>query len=204
MSEPAPSPNDVPIVNMLGERVALGPLRRDLLPTYHRWLNDYLSQALGGFPEPVQPWTIERRTAWYEGATSRPGAAWYTVYEVAGWRPVGHCNLRDFDFQHGTAELGLTIGEAARRGQGLGTEASRLLLDYAFTALGLRNVWLDVFEFNVAAYRAYVKAGFREIGRRRGCHHMGGRWWDLILMDAIAAEFTSPVLRQVLPIEDRA
>lgn len=30
-----------PIVNITGERVALGPLRRDLIPTHQRWFNDF-------------------------------------------------------------------------------------------------------------------------------------------------------------------
>ena len=30
-----------PIVNIVGEKVALGPLRRDLLPLYHKWSNDF-------------------------------------------------------------------------------------------------------------------------------------------------------------------
>ncbi len=33
--------NDEPIVNIVGGLVTLGPLRRDLLPTYQRWMNDF-------------------------------------------------------------------------------------------------------------------------------------------------------------------
>ncbi len=35
-------------------------------------------------------------------------------------------------------------------GRGYGTETTRLMLDYAFTALGLHNVMLTVFVFNAA------------------------------------------------------
>jgi hypothetical protein len=31
--------NEEPILNVEGERVALGPLRRDLLPLYQRWIS---------------------------------------------------------------------------------------------------------------------------------------------------------------------
>jgi len=30
-----------PIISITGERVALGPIRRDLVPLYHRWINDF-------------------------------------------------------------------------------------------------------------------------------------------------------------------
>ena len=72
------------------------------------------------------------------------------------------------------------------------------MLDYAFTALGLHNVMLTVFEFNPAGIRAYEKAGFKPIGRRRECRVMGGGVYDEVYMDCLASEFESPVLGRVL------
>ncbi len=37
-----------PIVNIVGERVALGPLHRGLLPLIERWDNDFRTVDLGG------------------------------------------------------------------------------------------------------------------------------------------------------------
>ncbi len=73
-----------------------------------------------------------------------------------------------------------------------------MLLDYAFTALGLHSVMLKVYEFNLAGRRIYEKAGFQECGRRRQSHRMGSRYWDEIYMDCLASEFVSPVLAKVL------
>jgi RimJ/RimL family protein N-acetyltransferase len=42
------------------------------------------------------------------------------------------------------------MGKPDCRGKGYGTGTTRLMLDYAFTALGLHNVMLTVFEFNSA------------------------------------------------------
>src|SRR3712207_4845770 len=67
------------------------------------------------------------------------------------------------------------------------------MLDYAFTALGLHNVMLTVFEYNAAGIRAYQKAGFEEFGRRRECRAMGGKLWDEIYMDCLSSEFERPV-----------
>jgi RimJ/RimL family protein N-acetyltransferase len=72
------------------------------------------------------------------------------------------------------------------------------MLDYAFSALGLHNVMLLVFEFNRAGRRAYEKAGFREFGRRRQCRAGGGRLWDIIYMECLSTEFTSPLLARTL------
>ncbi len=190
-----------PIVNVLGERVALGPFTRDLAPLMLRWMNDLGTSSLGGFPDLPAPWTAERLNAFFDRALADEGRVWWTVYETTAWRPIGHANLRDIDHMHSTAEFGITIGDPADRGKGYGTEAVRLLLDYAFTALGLNNVLLDTYEYNRAGLRAYEKVGFKEIGRRRQAHRMGGRLWDIVLMDCVAAEFISPVLARLLAPE---
>ena len=121
----------------------------------------------------------------------------FVIYERATGRPIGSTELMHIDFRNGRADFGIYIGEAEARGKGYGTETTRLMLDYAFTALGLRNVALTVAEWNIAGQRAYAKAGFREFGRRRACWPMGGRWWDEVHMDALASEFESPVLARV-------
>jgi RimJ/RimL family protein N-acetyltransferase len=184
-----------PIVNITGERVALGPLRRDLIPLYLRWRNDfYVARTTGDLP---QPKAMEHSEAWYEQAATSSDAYWFTIYEIASWQPIGRTDLFQIDMRYRTAYFGVTIGESDGRGKGYGTETTRLMLDYAFIALGLHNVMLEVSEYNLAGRRAYEKAGFREIGRRRQADLLQGRLWDLILMDCISTEFDSPVLGKI-------
>ena len=52
-------------------------------------------------------------------------------------------------------------------GQGYGTEASGLVLDYAFDGVGLRRVDLEVYDYNPRARRSYEKCGFVREGVRR-------------------------------------
>ncbi len=187
---------DAPILNIVGERVALGPIRKDLVPLYQRWFNDFhMLRTLGMRPGPM---TLEQEEGWYERASREsPDSVVFTIYERGSWQPIGTTGLGQIDFRNRTAEFGISIGEPAARGRGYGTETTRLVLDYAFTALGLNNVMLRVFEYNLAGRRAYEKAGFREIGRRRAARYMAGRYWDEILMDCLASEFESPVLGEI-------
>jgi len=187
--------DETPIYNVEGELVALGPLRRDLIPTYLRWINDFDTLRTVGAVAPG-PMTMEQETPWFERvATGRDVV--FLLYERATRRPIGTCRLGEIDHRNGTAGFGIMIGEPECRGKGYGTEATRLVLDYAFTALGLHNVMLTVAEFNLAGRRTYEKVGFREIGRRRQDRRMGGRRWDTVYMDCLASEFTSPVLGRV-------
>ncbi len=192
------APVDPPIVNIVGELVALGPLVKALLPLYSRWINDLATARNLGL---WRPQTLEQEQAWYDEAPAAEHSVTFTLIERATWRPIGTIGLNDIDHRNGRAELGIMIGEPECRGKGYGTEATRLLLDYAFTALGLHNVMLRVFSFNTAAIRAYERAGFREFGRRRECYLMNERLWDDVHMECLSTEFSSPVLAQAFALE---
>lgn len=189
------SEDQAPILNIVGERIALGPLRRDLLPVYQRWINEFATmRTLALHPSPM---TLEAQTAWYESIAQNPTERVFTIYERETMQPIGNTGLHEVDHRNRTATFGLLIGESDARGKGYGTEATQLILDYAFTALRLHNVMLTVYSFNLAARRVYEKVGFRQIGSRRECRWMGGQLWDEIFMDCLASEFTSPLLAEI-------
>jgi len=188
---------DRPIVNIVGEKVALGPLHAGLLPLLVRWDNDFRTADLRG--DEMRPRSPEAIAAQFEPLIKgeRPDWIGFAIYELPDLRPIGLTNIRDFITPNRTAEFGIAIGEPECRGRGYGTEATRLMLDYAFTVLGVHNVWLDTIEYNEAAIRAYSRAGFKEIGRRRQAHRIGDRVYDVVLMDCLATEFVPPARRVV-------
>jgi RimJ/RimL family protein N-acetyltransferase len=183
-----------PDLLIAGERVALGPLRPDLAETYGRWFNqpdvrfgiEYLSIAT---PETQKAWVEENNKA---AAEHEPKSVEFTVYDVSDRAPVGTVGLMDISYMQGGANFAIFIAE--RRNQGLGTEATRLALDWAFHVLGLQNVLLETHAWNAAAIRAYEKAGFRRIGVRRQAAMSRGARSDVVIMDAIPADFGQSVL----------
>jgi RimJ/RimL family protein N-acetyltransferase len=196
ISQPQPA-NSAPIINIVGVSVALGPLDRALLPLYVKWINDF--EVSRYFVARLRPHTLEARADWYErAAKGEANVADFTVYERATLRPIGKAVLDEIDHQHGRATFGLLIGEKDCWSKGYGTEATRLMLDYGFTALGLHNVMLQVSSANGAAIRAYTKAGFRVIGARRESERLAGRVGDTLFMDCLASEFESPILAALL------
>lgn len=167
---------------------ALGPYRADLVETYWRWEQDptlmvgYGRQA----PESLAART-EGMAHQLRGANIR-----FTVYDLTGDTPtpVGVTTLLPDDAVR-TAEFVIMLGKEAR-GRGLGTEATRLTLDYAFHVSALRMVWLKVLAPNRAAVTAYERAGFRPAGRLREAGYWLGEVCDEVLMDALAADFAGP------------
>jgi len=94
--------------------------------------------------------------------------------------------------------LGIAIGEKAYWNKGYGQDATKLLLDYGFNLLNLNNIMLGVFSFNERAVNCYRKVGFKEIGRRRQARIIGGKKFDVILMDILAEEFESVYVKKFL------
>lgn len=188
-----PDHEQPPIINITGARVVLGPLSKDLLPTITRWINDFSALRTLGSVRPG-PSTIESEEVWYERATREADGVVFLIRERLSKVPIGTTGFHDIDLRNRAAVFGILIGESNARGQGYGTEAASLMLDYGFNVLGLHSVSLTVAEFNLVGQRAYRKAGFRECGRLRERLWLAGRMWDQIQMDCLATEFTSPVL----------
>lgn len=186
--------SEEPDLIVIGEKVALGPLRRDLAAIYARWVNEIevrrgLDRLGVATPDSEEKWVEDSNK---EGAEREPKTVEFTVYDRTDGEPVGTAGLFGIEHIHGLARFGIAIGE--RRGQGLGTEATRLVLDYGFHVLHLRNVLLEVLDWNAAALAAYERAGFRRIGvRRRAVLSRGGRT-DLVLMDAVPEDFGASML----------
>jgi RimJ/RimL family protein N-acetyltransferase len=201
--------DDALIINFSGDLVALGPLRRESLPLFLRWINDF--EVTRTLALALRTVTWESELAWFEQASgpppgrssAPPASVRFMVYEKATLRPVGNTELFNIDHEHRRAEFGIMLGEKDCWGKGYGTETARLMLDYGFTALGLHNIMLSAYSFNERGLRAYRRAGFREIGRRREAQWLGGRAFDIVYMDCVATEFNSPVLHRLLPDERR-
>jgi len=186
-----------PIITLAGDKIALGPPHRGILPLWAKWDNDLMLSILSG--DPARPRTFESTEAEYDLYSKGEQRDWvlFVMYERATLRPIGIVELTEINFAHRTALFGIRIGEADCWGRGYGTEATTLMLDYAFNALGLHNIMLDPFAFNERAIRVYQKAGFKLIGHRRQAHRIGDHAYDVVLMDCLSNEFHSSLPRVI-------
>jgi RimJ/RimL family protein N-acetyltransferase len=198
--DPPKQPPDQPILNIIGDMVALGPFRRELLPQQHWWRNDFEFRRTIAAAGDLRPKTWEDTVARSASPAADPSAVSFAIYVIGDPpRYIGNTGLVQIDRQSRSAEFWIAIGEKDCWGKGYGTETTRLMLDYAFVALGLHCVHLSVYSYNERGIRAYTRAGFKIAGRWREAHRLGDRAYDIILMDCLATEFQSPVLNYLLP-----
>jgi RimJ/RimL family protein N-acetyltransferase len=176
----------VPGAFLSGRLVDLVPPEVEDAEPLCRWLND---PAVWVPFARLWPTNVEAERQWIGAQLSRRDELNFMVFERATKRPVGLAGLRNLDAANATARLGLLIGEASARGQGLGTEAAALLLGYGFDFLGLRRVNLSALAENAAAIRIYEKLGFRREGLERKAVLRNGEYVDTVHMGVFAEEF---------------
>jgi len=80
---------------------------------------------------------------------------------------IGTCSL--YNIGKYDAQLGIRIGDKNYMDKGYGTDAVRALIDYGFTVIGIKHIWLKVLPTNVRAIRCYEKCGFS--------------WWSRLVYD---------------------
>ena len=89
-------------------------------------------------------------------------------------------------YRHAGMDIFLTT---SRHGEGLGTEAIRLLARYLFVERGHHRLTIDPAAGNAGAIRAYERVGFRAVGiMRRYERGPDGLWRDGLLMDMLEEE----------------
>lgn len=72
---------------------------------------------------------------------------------------LGTISLKHIDDEVKSAEYAISLRKCTQ-GKGVGTQATKQLLEYAFNVLGLNRVYLNVLSDNEAAIRLYERCGF--------------------------------------------
>jgi RimJ/RimL family protein N-acetyltransferase len=111
----------------------------------------------------------------------------FTIESLEGIN-VGAFNLNSIDEKNGTFSIGIQIGRD-HRGQGYGTAAMKLLLDYAFNERRLNKFNVSVIEGNIGSASMMKKLGCKEEGVRREVIYTGGKYHDELLFGLTRNEF---------------
>jgi aminoglycoside 6'-N-acetyltransferase len=113
------------------------------------------------------------------------------VIEVAG-EVVGAAQFEEVEdptYRSAGIDLYLTT---PRHGQGLGSEAVRVLARYLIEERGHHRLTIDPAADNAAAIRAYEKVGFRPVGVMRSYERgPDGTFHDGLLMEMLADELVA-------------
>lgn len=103
-------------------------------------------------------------------------------------RFIGTIKAGNIDFYHGTADIGIMIGEKAYWGRGLASDAIGALAQHLFTLLGLRRLTAGAMAINPAMIAVFEKLGFKREGVLRAQDRYDGGVCDHILLGCFQDE----------------
>lgn len=137
-----------------------------------------------------KPFTRQGHENWIKNMIDTGKAVQFIICSKRDGKPVGSVYLRDIDKDHNKAEYGIFIGEKDALGKGYGTQAAKMMIEYAFREKGLHKLMLRVLAENKQARRSYEKAGFVEEGYLKEEVFLEGRYKDVVYMAVINGEDT--------------
>ncbi len=178
---PRPSP---PILK--AERVLLRPPREsDKQDRIAFGREAEYRRMVGLDPLAGTPLTMPEVERWFAGI-SQEQYGW--IIESEG-RGIGQAKLHSLDTANRRARYAIGIFSQAYWNRGLGTEATNLILEYAFENLHLHRVDLRVLAFNHRAIACYEKCGFVREGIEREGAWIEGEWQSDVMMSILEQEY---------------
>lgn len=126
--------------------------------------------------------TPDGHRIWIDTMIKTGKSVQFIICEKTGMRPVGSVYFRDINPLDKEAEYGIFIGEDDAAGIGLGSEAAKLAVEYAFGQMKLNKLILRVFTDNKAALKSYERAGFKRQSVLKAVECSDGEKKDMFLM----------------------
>lgn len=168
-----------------GSKVLLRPLSPADLEPYLELLNDPEGQKLTGSHG---TFTREVASGWLQSLATKEDRVDLAIVRLETDTLIGEVVINMLNTIDRSANLRIALGPAPHRGLGFGTEAILLITTWAFEALPLHRLSLEVFEFNPRAAHVYEKVGFVREGVLRQCLFWEGAYYDAIVMSILKPE----------------
>lgn len=165
-----------------GERISLQPVTEQDIPFLEAWCED---------PEIRKTFSLRLLSDIVVNYRSRLGkeARYDFVLFDETMNRVGLVSLFNIDKQVSQAETAKLLGEPAARGKGYASQASKMLLAYAFDVLKLSRVYLRTEGLNLHNIKINEKLGYRFEGILRHADKVDDQLVNVVVMSMLAAEY---------------
>jgi RimJ/RimL family protein N-acetyltransferase len=170
-----------------GVKVVLRAVGRDDVARMHDWKDAHAEWPLVSDQAHLPRHVDDALREFDEGTLWRPTKENISFAVDAGGGLIGYATLWGIDPFNRRCHLGIGFAPEAR-GHGYGSDTCRVLLDYAFSHLGLHRVQLEVLSDNVPAIRAYEAAGFVVDGVMRESGWVEGAFVDETYMSVLSTD----------------
>lgn len=171
-----------------GEKIYLRPFVDEDVDLLFEGLNDSsVRETLFTF----RPKTKHELLEEYRKDSSNPNTILFTICELQSEKAVGITAFYRVDYVSRAAVFFLSIYNPAKWSSGYGTEATKIMIDYAFDILNLNRIQLHVSMENPRAIEIYKKCGFVVEGTLRQAMYHNNRYVDFYVMGILREEYYS-------------
>jgi len=126
---------------------------------------------------------------WYATRAAHADRLDLSIIERATGEWAGEVVLNDLNADNESCGFRILLQGPRFYGRGLGTEATWLVVDYAFGVAGVHRIELQVYDFNPRARHVYEKLGFVHEGTMRDALRWDGQWVDCHLMAMLTTDW---------------
>ena len=173
----------------VGENIYFSPIDSKDYELFTKWVNDEtVSRGIGSaglsFSEVVEKNYLEKQ----ENDISK---IQFSIIRKSDDKLLGTYGVVSIKPMHQIAEVGGFIGEQTERGKGYGSEALRMICDYCFNVLNLRNIYVNIYSFNIASQKAARKVGFALVGRIKEAYYYNNAFHDQMIFQINKDDFNA-------------
>ncbi len=164
---------------LIGKKIVLEPAAEKFVT----------AQSVSWFNDPVVcrdnrhgqgDYTLEKAKKYYETVSVSDSIYPFAIIEKASQKHVGNISLCSLSAANQSGEIAVLIGEQSAWGSGIGYEACRLVLGFAFETLNLHRVKMGMTLRNKAMIRISEKLGMIHEGHFKDALLKDGVYLDIV------------------------
>jgi len=166
-----------PIPFIKGENINLVVNRSEWIELRCKWVNSPKNRMFLRGPLPS---SIDQMKKRFESRISEGLGDWtgFILYHIKDKKPIGEVGLSRINWINGWANAYANIGEMEYWNKNIATEATQLLLKYAFEELNLNKVSGSVVAENIGSWTVAEKIGFKYEGTLKDAKYIDGKYRD--------------------------
>ncbi|MCS6809512.1 MAG: GNAT family protein [Bacteroidota bacterium] len=169
-------------MRLCGQKIYLRLLTPDDVgDTYVAWMND--SEITQYLESRWAVHTKESIRAFVQAMCESPTNVLFGIFLRDTHKHIGNIKIGNINNIHRYADVGLIIGDKESWGKGIASEAITLATRYAFEELNLHKLIAGMYEPNLGSYKAFINAGYRDVGRYTRHFFYQGRYVDGLLVE---------------------
>ncbi|MFH1212946.1 MAG: GNAT family protein [Candidatus Neomarinimicrobiota bacterium] len=171
---------------LIGEKIYLRPLQSGDAEFICRGENDPVVRETLFLAFPIDPEKVQEKISLQ---TNTRETLIFMIVSKDADEAIGQIAFFRLDWVSRAAVFYIALLDPAHWSKGFGSEATHLMVDYAFETLNLNRIQLHVFADNVAAIKIYQKAGFVKEGILREAMFHHNRYCDFWVMGILKSDW---------------